>query len=157
MLLDWWSIDADDPECEALPDLLKAVITRSDQPNDPNREFYDPLLLVALRRSYTGVLNSYLEGEIVTIGREEAVDGEVELLATCPCCRYRSLSERGAHQICRVCFWEDDGTSDADHVSGPNHMTLRDARLNVQRFGAVTETARQHVLADGKERYVYDA
>lgn len=156
LLLDWWSIDADDPEYDELPDLLKAVIRRAEQPDDPKKELYDPLLLVALRRNYVGVLNSYLRNRAATLGRDEAVDGEVEALAACPCCGYRNLRERGAYEICRVCFWEDDGTVDLNRVSGPNHMTLREARLNVQRCGAVTEKARQQVLPDGRERYALD-
>ncbi|WP_328859368.1 CPCC family cysteine-rich protein [Streptomyces sp. NBC_00306] len=27
----------------------------------------------------------------------------------CPCCGYVTLAERGSHEICAVCFWEDDG------------------------------------------------
>jgi hypothetical protein len=153
LLLDWWSIDASDPDYDSLPDLLRVAIARADQPDDPGESLYDPLLQVALRRSYIGVLNSYLKSQIATLGRDEAINGDVEELAACPCCGYRSLRERGAYEICRVCFWEDDGTTEPDRVSGPNHMTLRDARLNVQRFGAVTENAREHVLIDGRERY----
>ncbi len=153
LLLDWWSIDASDPDYHGLPDLLKVAITRADQPDDPRESLYDPLLKVALRRSYVGVLNAYLKSQIATLGHDEAIDGDVEALATCPCCGYRCLRERGVYEICRVCFWEDDGTTELDYFSSPNRMTLRDARLNVQRLGAVNEKARQHVLLDGKERY----
>lgn len=153
LLLDWWSIDADDPDYDGLPDLLKVAIARAKQPDDPKKSFYDPLLQIALRRSYAGVLNSYLKSQAATLGRDEAIEGEVEQLGVCPCCGYRSLRERGSYEICRVCFWEDDGTTELDLVSGPNHMTLREARLNFHRFGAVAERARQYVLPDGKERY----
>lgn len=153
LLLDCWPIDASDPGYDDLPDLLKVAITRTDQPDDPRSSLYDPLLLIALRRQYTGVINSYLKSQIAILGRDEVIEGDVEEFVPCPCCGYRSLQERGAYEICRVCFWEDDGTTDPDRVSGPNHMTLRDARLNVQHFGAVTERARQQVLPDGKERY----
>jgi hypothetical protein len=156
LLLDWWHIDIASPEYDELPDLLRAEIKRSDYPNDPKSERYNPLLLIALHRSYKGVLNSYLRQQIAMIGRDESVHGDPELLTACPCCGYRSLSERGGYEICCVCFWEDDGTIDADCVSGPNHMTLRDARLNILRFGAVTERDRQHVLPDGRERYALD-
>ena len=27
----------------------------------------------------------------------------------CPCCRCRTLQERGAEEICPVCYWQDDG------------------------------------------------
>lgn len=155
LLMDWWSIDASDSRYDSLPDLLKVAIVSTDQPEDPVAPQYDPLLLVALRSSYLGVLNSYLENQIATLRRGgDAVDGDVEELAVCPCCGYRSLRELKAYEICRVCFWEDDGTTDLDNVSGPNHMTLREARLNVQRFGAITKRALAHVLPDGKERYM---
>lgn len=153
LLLDWWSIDACDPDYDDLPDLLKLAIARTDQPEDSSSPLFDPLLRLALRGQYVGVINSYLKSRVANLGRDEVIHGGVEELAPCPCCGYRSLQERGAYEICRVCFWEDDGTMDSDHVSGPNHMTLRDARLNVQHFGAVTEHARQHVLPDGKERF----
>jgi len=153
LLLDWWSIDANDRDYDGLPSLLKAALVRADQPDDPGASLYDPLLQVALRSSYVGVLNSYLENQIATLGRSDTVDGDVEVLATCPCCGYRSLRERGAYEVCRVCFWEDDGTTEPDSVSGPNHMALSEARLNIRRFGAVTEKARSYVLPDGKERF----
>jgi len=153
LLLDWWAIDASDPDYDSLPDLLRQSIARADEPDEPGNSLYDPLLQVALRHAYTGVLNSYLRSQVATLGRREAVDGDIEELAACPCCGYRSLRERGAYEVCPVCFWEDDGTKEPDRISGPNHMTLREARLNVQRFGAVTQDAREHVLIDGRERY----
>lgn len=154
LLLDWWSIDATDPEYDALPDLLRKELMRADPTEDPSSSLFDPLLEIALRRSYVGVLNSYLEREIGALfGRRETVEGEIEELATCPCCGYRSLREKGEYEICRVCFWEDDGTTDLDRISHPNHMTLREARLNFERLGAVAQEARKYVLQDGKERY----
>lgn len=153
LLLEWWSIDADEPEYSGLPELLKARLAHSDELDDPMDPIYEPLLQVALRRSYAGVVNSYLASQIAMLGHHEPVHGDVEVLATCPCCGYRTLRERGQYDICRVCFWEDDGTTELERMSGPNHMTLREARLNVQRIGAVTEAARRYVLRDGRERY----
>ena len=73
----------------------------------------------------------------------------------CLCCGYLTLSERpsGTFEICPVCFWEDDGTLEASSGSGPNHMTLGEARANFRRLGAVTERVVAFVLPDGKERY----
>lgn len=152
-LLGMWSIDADDPEYGELPDALKSALTRADGPDDADAAVYEPLLRIALRESYKGVFNSYLQGQTAKLGRNEAVVGELEELHPCPCCGYRTLDERGGYDICPVCFWEDDGTSDVDRHSGPNHMTLREARANFQRFGAVTEADLAHVLPDGKQRY----
>jgi cysteine-rich CPCC protein len=156
LLLDWWSIDAEDPDYEGLPELLKAELVRAEGPDSPTRPWYDSLLHIALRRSFAGVVNEFLEERLARLGIAASVDGPLEVLAGCPCCGYRSLRERGAYEICRVCFWEDDGSHDPDRVSGPNHMTLREARANFERLGAVNEAARRHVLPDGRERYMRD-
>jgi hypothetical protein len=57
----------------------------------------------------------------------------------CPCCGYLTLSERGAHEICGVCFWEDDGqAANPDDVrDGPNgRLSLTRAQENYRAFGA---------------------
>lgn len=84
----------------------------------------------------------------------------------CLCCGYRTLDERGGHEICPVCFWEDDtylkleqidedgnakiafmsnncdndeydGEDILDIPSGANHsLTLRQGRVNYCEFGA---------------------
>lgn len=67
----------------------------------------------------------------------------------CPCCFCKTLSERGAFEICDVCFWEDDGQDDydADIVrGGPNNvLSLTQARGNYQKFGACDDYCRQLV------------
>ena len=58
----------------------------------------------------------------------------------CPCCRYKTLTDRGGFEICPVCFWEDDGQNDhnADEVlGGPNgSLSLTEARRNFLSLGA---------------------
>ncbi|MBC3917312.1 hypothetical protein H8L32_07485 [Undibacterium sp. CY18W] len=154
LLLDWWSIDAGDPEYEGLPDVLKMMIAGTDEPDDPKNAIYDPLLKIALKHSYAGVANSYLKNQIILLGLNCAIEGDVEVLVACPCCRYRSLRVSDAYEICRVCFWEDDGTTEFDRLSGPNNMSLRDAQQNFQNIGAVTEDALRYVLSDGRDRYI---
>jgi hypothetical protein len=65
------------------------------------------------------------------------------MLYACPCCRAKTLSERGAYDICQVCFWEDDGQDDhdADEVrGGPNgRLSLTEARQNFAAVGACEE------------------
>lgn len=153
LLIDWWTIDGSDPDHAGLPEALAEMVAGSDHPQDPADALYDPLLQLALRRAYQGVSNAHLSGQLAALGRPDTVEGAIEELAQCPCCEYRSLPSHGEYEICPVCFWEDDGTSDLDSISGPNHLTLREARLNVERFGAVTADARKHVLADGRQRY----
>jgi hypothetical protein len=61
------------------------------------------------------------------------------MLFRCPCCRCRTLAERGAFTICPVCFWEDDGQDDrdADSVTGANgNLSLNAARQNYLQLGA---------------------
>ena len=61
----------------------------------------------------------------------------------CPCCDYYSLSERGSYETCPVCYWEDDGQDldKLDVVSKPNHITLREARVNFGTVGACDHAA----------------
>ncbi|MFE4847266.1 CPCC family cysteine-rich protein [Streptomyces sp. NPDC056690] len=67
----------------------------------------------------------------------------------CPCCRFITLAERGAFEICDVCYWEDDGQDehDADEFrGGPNHdLSLRQARQNFESIGACNEHCAQFV------------
>ena len=154
LLRDWWTIDNEDPDYNSLPSRLREELARTDEPADATSLGYDPLLQLALRRSFVGVINSFLDVRLLRLGYASPhVEGSVERLEACPCCEHRSLLQRGGYEICKVCFWEDDGMNELDRVSGPNHMTLRQARQNFERFGAVTDDARSHVLPDGKERY----
>ena len=49
---------------------------------------------------------------------------------TCPCCGYITLIEEppGNHEICGVCWWEDDGVQfrDPDYRGGANGLSLRE-------------------------------
>ncbi|GAA3296344.1 hypothetical protein GCM10020295_25880 [Streptomyces cinereospinus] len=69
----------------------------------------------------------------------------------CPCCGFITLAERGAYEICRVCFWEDDGQDehDAGEVrGGPNRgLSLREARRNYQEISACDERCTRFVRA----------
>lgn len=55
-------------------------------------------------------------------------------LHKCPCCSFYTLEERAIFDICRICWWEDDGQDDphADRVmGGPNgRYSLTMARHN---------------------------
>ena len=57
------------------------------------------------------------------------------MLLPCPCCHYRTLSERGTLEICPVCFWKDDGRDQTD-AHGPNLVSLFEAQSNFTEFGA---------------------
>jgi hypothetical protein len=73
--------------------------------------------------------------------RREFFDSHTEIPEprfSCPCCGYPMLFERGGFDICRICWWEDDGQDDpnADKVfGGPNHdYSLTDARKNFEAY-----------------------
>ena len=60
----------------------------------------------------------------------------------CPCCGYKTLpvpEQEALCYICPVCLWEVDlFIASPDEPSDLNHgLTLRQARGNVRRFGAV--------------------
>jgi hypothetical protein len=63
-----------------------------------------------------------------------------ELPLRCPCCEFKTLSERGGFEICPVCFWEDDGQDEDDAhkvFCGPNGgISLTEGRANYLGFGA---------------------
>src|SRR5712691_9514147 len=74
----------------------------------------------------------------------------------CPCCRCLTLEQRGAFEICPICFWEADGQDDhdaADILGGPNGpLSLEQARRNYAAFGACDERSRAHVRPPSPEK-----
>ena len=81
------------------------------------------------------------------IGRLE--NQPTDLPLRCPCCKCRTLRERGGYEICRVCLWEDDGQDDFDAEDvrgGPNgSLSLVQARSNYHQFGACEERFKDSV------------
>ena len=73
--------------------------------------------------------------------------------AQCPCYDYYTLRHRGSHEVCPVCYWEDDGTGleALDEVSSLNHITLRSARRNFEHLGA-SDQAAVSLVATQEER-----
>ena len=67
----------------------------------------------------------------------------------CPCCGYLTLPEPspGTYEICKVCFWENDGVqfNDPDYEGGANDVSLRQARDNYREFGVSELRFRAHV------------
>ena len=75
----------------------------------------------------------------------------------CPCCKFRTLRERGAFEICPVCFWEDDGQDESDGAvvrGGPNSsLSLRMAQRNFKQFGAIEEGFRDKVRKPAPDEF----
>ena len=59
----------------------------------------------------------------------------------CPCCGYLTIESHAGYDVCAVCYWEDDGQSDADAdeaLGGPiGALSLSQARRNFREFGAI--------------------
>ena len=96
--------------------------------NESNNNSDDPGL---------GWFNKYVDD----LKNRSVVEPAVEGIAyRCPCCKYKTLEERGGFEICPVCRWEDDGQDDLDADAirgGPNgSLSLSQARKNFTEFGA---------------------
>jgi hypothetical protein len=154
ILENWWETDEDDPEFFQLPSDLQTEIKEYDSPAEPLLIKYDRLLLIALTDSLSGVKNTYLKNQLAQFGiKVDEIKGNPIDLYECPCCSYKNLPVRGEYFICSVCFWEDDGSNDPEHYSGPNHMTLKEAQDNFSQFGACTEDSLKSISPDAKEKY----
>lgn len=106
-----------------------------------------------LEEDLSSVKNSYLENLLSRVfGIAVKIDGNAPDLLACPCCKYKTLDSR-EWEICTVCFWEDDGSTDLDGPCGPNHVTLREGQANFEKFGVAEERCREFVYADRMERY----
>jgi len=74
---------------------------------------------------------------------------------TCPCCGYKTLDEKapGTHDICHICFWEDDAVQfrDPDYIGGANKPSLRQAQKNFLEFGACDREAMRFVRPPAEE------
>ena len=154
ILQEWWTVSEVDNGYETLPDDLKEHLKSTDKPERPEDPFYDPLVCLRLVISYIGAQNSYLEEEVSKLTQNQVtVTGDPERLYACPCCRYRTLELRAEYDICRVCFWEDSGTSDPEDMSPPNRMKLGDAQRNFELFGACERRALEFTDKDGPRKY----
>lgn len=78
--------------------------------------------------------------------REKGTNGKY----VCPCCGYATLDEENEYEICKICFWEDDGQDDPKENEcwgGPNLISLAQARVNFLQVGASDPKDLQHTKA----------
>ena len=58
----------------------------------------------------------------------------------CVCCGNITINdpEPLMHEICPVCFWENDPIQNeiSDRRGGPNRVSLKEARENYKKYGA---------------------
>lgn len=142
----------EDPRWHTIPLDIRNEFEAGELTYPPSDPRYDGVLLLSLSRRYVLATNSFLLKRLQEDGIEvDAVVGEPVQLEACPCCGYRTIGSRGAYQICRVCWWEDDGQDDgnADVVmGGPNrHLSLTQGRINFLKEGLANpqrEDLRRH-------------
>lgn len=122
---------------------------------DASEETANLYLRRYLKTELEMVTNGYLEQSLLKAGFEASIFDVEPCLHPCPCCDFQTLEKRGSYDICRVCFWEDDGTtsSQAEHYSGVNRMTLHEARASYQAVGAVKADFLAELYPDRRSRY----
>lgn len=108
------------------------------------------LIVDFIKSGFCFYTNSYLESKLIEMDQNfsDKVIGEVEKAGLCSCCEYYSIGygEDGFYDICPVCFWENGG-------EGPNHMTLEQAKLNFEKFGAINKDSLGFVDKNGAKKY----
>ena len=161
-VLGWFAMGGFEPGdsfIENLPTALHNELISGETPDNPLDRKYDPLLLDGKHASYAGVKNSYLLSYLqkhlpdISLNISEFT-GEPTQLFACPCCRYRTLTSRAAYEICPVCFWEDDGATEPDDYSSPNHMSVAQGQSNFAKFGACDRDMLNNVDPEGKCKYL---
>lgn len=85
-----------------------------------------------------GTSNGFLSEVIHAItGCEVEVHGEVEERFPCPCCGFKTLTERfnpkegTGYDICPYCNWEDDGTVNIESYRSINRGSILDYRNKI--------------------------
>ncbi|MBL1220596.1 hypothetical protein JET18_07085 [Chryseobacterium sp. L7] len=107
-----------------------------------------------IRDRYIGIKLSYIEEKVKELYQLSInVMGTPKELFPCPCCNYKTILEEGNYQICKVCFWEDDGNRDDLKISSVNHMTLHEAKDNFKKKDAILEKFLKFVDNEGKLKY----
>ncbi|CAL2104427.1 protein of unknown function [Tenacibaculum sp. 190130A14a] len=88
-----------------LPDNLQKEFNNGKLDGNFNDKKYNDILKFKLHNDIKGYNNEYLsEATGIIITRGNACD-----LIACPCCGYKTLESRNEFDICKICWWEDDG------------------------------------------------
>jgi Cysteine-rich CPCC len=109
-----------------------------------------PIAVGVLRIRLTLRRNGWLEHEIAAPDPEDTAKTPH---FTCPCCGYRTLAEPpGSYEVCKVCFWEDDGVQLLDPAcAGADDPSLLECQATYQRIGACEERFRRLVRAPRRD------
>ncbi|WP_199915080.1 CPCC family cysteine-rich protein [Aquimarina sp. Aq107] len=130
-LEDWSDMD----EWNSLPKSIQKEFEYGVEIKNPQSEKYNSVLMIWLKYSLQSVTNEFLSEKL----NIDTIIGEPVELESCPCCGYRTIGERGNYDICKVCWWEDDG-QDNQHseqvMGGPNYgISLVMGRYNYLVYG----------------------
>lgn len=133
------------------PQISENLIEIIDKTPDPLLNAESEVLVVNyLVNGLKYLTNLYLQTKLKSINPnfKDEIVGELERAGLCPCCEYYSIGygEAGLWDICSVCFWENGG-------DGPNHMTLEEAKLNFEKFGAIDERSLKYIDKEGIKKY----
>jgi len=148
----------DDPEWKNLTPQTRTELSGDGvQIVDPRNTRYDGALLMPLKYGWLGSRNEFLLERLLQAGVDcSKVIGDIEPMFTCPCCGLNTLTEEASYDICKVCWWEDDGldNSSAHRHSGPNHISLIRGRINVLLSG-IFDPGRGDLLSkqESSEKY----
>ncbi len=132
MILEDWS---DMDEWNSLPKSILKEFEYGEEIKNPQSEKYNSVLMIWLKYNLQSVTNEFLSEKL----NIDTIIGEPVELESCPCCGYRTIGERGNYDICKVCWWEDDG-QDNQHseqvMGGPNYgISLVMGRYNYLVYG----------------------
>jgi hypothetical protein len=132
MTLENWS---DSEDWNSLPKSIRTEFEDGEEIKNPELEKYDAVLMIWLKYRLESVTNEFLCEKL----NIDKIIGEPIKLESCPCCGYKTIEERGNYDICKVCWWEDDG-QDNEHsekiMGGPNYgISLVMGRYNYLIYG----------------------
>lgn len=144
-----------DSEWKKLPSSIRKEFNSEKLNENPNSKRYDEVLLLWIRDALKPVTNEYL---INNLGCKN-IEGEPINFESCPCCGRRTIEIRGDFDICKICWWEDDGqdNNSADEVfGGPNYeISLTQGRYNFLSDG-IYDPNRTDLksIQEDKDKYV---
>jgi hypothetical protein len=130
-LEDWSDMD----EWNSLPKSIQKEFEYGEEIKNPQSEKYNSVLMIWLKYNLQSVTNEFLSEKL----NIDTIIGESVELESCPCCGYRTIGERGNYDICKVCWWEDDGQDNRHSeqvMGGPNYgISLVMGRYNYLVYG----------------------
>ncbi len=150
-------------EFYVLTDELKNEVKRNDILDDnyesliknSNDLKYNFVILENLIEKHKNVSNEYIEERLKYFGIKNIKIKDNNLnIYKCPCCSYLTLNRKNEYDICKVCFWEDDGSENIENMySGVNKLYINEAKENFKLFGACSKKFLEFLDPQRFEKY----